>query len=489
MRTPQAPHSPAILADRPAANHLPTFAPGAADAPPASRRARMARLSTRIARPGSAGASPFQRIAMHAFPTNHYLLPTTHSRPRRAGISLLEVLISMFVLLFGLLGVASIFPVGNHYAGRGDQYDRASALSEAAFAEVTARGLLNPQSWYYALPSAAPLNGKGYNGTNYLYPASDPKAGQFNVPWPLGNGDPSPGYVLLFDPMGSIDPPDSGDMMPSFYDLDTPNVEMPPEWADSIELAGYVPGITWPIRRLTLVNPAAATTPAQVATQREFARSLVHLHDDLTVELPKESDRPGIQRWRTDNNGTPDDQTDDVLLARSYSAAYSWLATIVPRDWAAIDALQRTDRLYGTALYDVSVALFHKREVEPSTTSERLINVAQNGGELVVYDVNNDPTMVDAALEDIRPGQWIAIAGIHPQTGQFLLKWCRLSSVEDDTETKTDQNLTNGSGNFAVRRASIEDPPAEFEGTPNLRAILMPGVISVTTRTVPMQGN
>ena len=31
----------------------------------------------------------------------------------RHGISLMEVLISMFVLLFGLMGVAAIFPVGN----------------------------------------------------------------------------------------------------------------------------------------------------------------------------------------------------------------------------------------------------------------------------------------------------------------------------------------------------------------------------------------
>src|SRR5688572_8247857 len=47
-------------------------------------------------------------------PTAYCLLPTR--RLRRPGISLLEVLISMFVLLFGLMGVAAVFPVGNHFA-------------------------------------------------------------------------------------------------------------------------------------------------------------------------------------------------------------------------------------------------------------------------------------------------------------------------------------------------------------------------------------
>ena len=68
----------------------------------------------------------------------------------RRGISLLEVLISMFVLLFGLMGVAAIFPVGNHYAGRGEQFDRGSALAESAFADLKARGMLKPELWYYA---------------------------------------------------------------------------------------------------------------------------------------------------------------------------------------------------------------------------------------------------------------------------------------------------------------------------------------------------
>src|SRR4051794_34820033 len=81
--------------------------------------------------------------------------PASSQRQRRPGISLLEVLISMFVLLFGLMGVAAIFPVGNHYAGKGEQYERGAALADAAFAELKARGMLKPELWIYAdQPSA-----------------------------------------------------------------------------------------------------------------------------------------------------------------------------------------------------------------------------------------------------------------------------------------------------------------------------------------------
>ena len=73
-------------------------------------------------------------------------LAASHSRPlTRTGITLIEILISMFVLLFGLMGVAAIFPVASHYLTQGDQKDRSDALAANAFAEIKARGLMRPE--------------------------------------------------------------------------------------------------------------------------------------------------------------------------------------------------------------------------------------------------------------------------------------------------------------------------------------------------------
>ena len=54
----------------------------------------------------------------------------------RAGISLVEILISMFVLLFGLWGVAAIFPVGNHYVIEAEKFDLGGNLAQNAFEEL-----------------------------------------------------------------------------------------------------------------------------------------------------------------------------------------------------------------------------------------------------------------------------------------------------------------------------------------------------------------
>jgi len=59
----------------------------------------------------------------------------------RRGISLVEILVSIFVLLFGLMGVAAIFPVGNHYVVEGEKFDLGSSLARNAFEEIKARGI------------------------------------------------------------------------------------------------------------------------------------------------------------------------------------------------------------------------------------------------------------------------------------------------------------------------------------------------------------
>ena len=60
----------------------------------------------------------------------------------RNGISLMEVLISMFVMLFGLMGVAAIFPVGNYYVVEGEKHDLGSLLAAIIIGLVFAFSLL-----------------------------------------------------------------------------------------------------------------------------------------------------------------------------------------------------------------------------------------------------------------------------------------------------------------------------------------------------------
>ena len=67
------------------------------------------------------------------------------ARPaRRRGISLLEVLISMFVLAIGLMGVAALIPAGRHEIVEAIKLENAAMVGRGAFRDIQIREYLNP---------------------------------------------------------------------------------------------------------------------------------------------------------------------------------------------------------------------------------------------------------------------------------------------------------------------------------------------------------
>ncbi len=220
-----------------------------------------------------------------------------------------------------------------------------------------------------------------------------------------------PGYVYVIDPLGAAAGAESDSINNTnlpyvsfpFYDIEQgqANTQIPNEWKTSSTNPGLA-GTGWPIRRVGLdadprpgVNPPTSQdlgNPRRMPTS--LAQSIFQLGDDLTVELPVQGDRPGIQRWTAYDNNTPDDPSDDLPLTRANQGNYTWLATVVPA--TADDAVDSTDSLealqpahpgYGQKFYDVSVAVFYKRNPLPSATTERSISAElHQGGELVIYD-------------------------------------------------------------------------------------------------------
>ncbi len=89
------------------------------------------------------GASGEERGATGEEPSAFPLPPS----PLRLGLSLTEVLIAMGILTLGLLGVASVFPVGGYYMQQAEIKDHASAIAQSVMSDIMARGMLNPRSW------------------------------------------------------------------------------------------------------------------------------------------------------------------------------------------------------------------------------------------------------------------------------------------------------------------------------------------------------
>jgi len=410
----------------------------------------------------------------------------------------------MFVLLFGLMGVAAIFPVGNHYIVEGEKFDLGSAIAQNAFEELGARGMLRPRAWLYPtefpamfFPAGEFIRSASRTFTNDPAPPMTP---------PPGSSD-GPGNAIIIDPLGS------SVAMASFseainkinFPFDARFVNNP--WVNgtggysgtSLMIrngagALYSPG-AWPVKRVTLPIPdPASTTGASIMMTPEVAETIFRLRDDLAVEQPEENDRPSIQRWDVDNSTTT-----PTLLRRQYKGDYSWLATIVPTTGEALAALQPAHEAYGEIHYDVSVVVFRKRDTTPSVDSERLIEAELlQGGELVIYSSDTDATMarqqVDDAVDDIRPGNWISLMGVNQTTGDFIMKWYRILSLDDETDTLT----TPGAGTVVGRRAMLIGP--DWPATPDpvmpgqflnyigdLRAAILPGAFLVVTKQLKME--
>ncbi len=90
--------------------------------------------------------------------SRHDTTATSRRGPRsaRSGISLMEVLISIFVIAIGLLGIAALIPVANYALRETSKSDRTAACGQAAMRDVRVRALADPTIW--ELANVTPLN-------------------------------------------------------------------------------------------------------------------------------------------------------------------------------------------------------------------------------------------------------------------------------------------------------------------------------------------
>jgi hypothetical protein len=409
----------------------------------------------------------------------------------------------MFVLLFGLMGVAAIFPVGNHYVVEGEKYDLGASIAQNAFEELKARGMLKPEVWLY------PTDFGFFPAVPFIDTDIGPTKGRFKYRnYNPGSSTEGPGNVIVIDPLGggivASSLPEAFRKMYVPYAVRNESDRNP--WQNGQNGYGgatllvddsfgvpYSPQ-EWPVRRVTfqpgfqaLPPGPSPPEPPPVVMTGAVAETIFRLRDDLAVDQPEQSDRPSIQRW--DTSGT-------ALLRRQYKGNYSWLATIVPPTAEAHAALQPEHPAYGQYDYDVSVVVFRKREETPSDTSERLINAELLlGGELVIYSTTGTQAQqeVDAAVDGIKAGNWIALTGVNQTTGDFIMKWYRILALDDETSLI---RVESEGGDYQGRRAMLLGPdwPAPAGAIVggaigDLRAVILPEVMSVVTKPLKMESS
>ncbi|MEX2167920.1 MAG: prepilin-type N-terminal cleavage/methylation domain-containing protein [Pirellulales bacterium] len=418
--------------------------------------------------------------------------PAPSPQPRRRGISLTEVLISMGLLAIGLLGVAAMFPVGSYYLLKGEISDRGSAAAQAAFSDLVNRGMLQPEAWMMGNSTSfwnESLPKRYWNATA-MQRATFPHS-----TW---------GSVYVLDPLGVMSAPTTAGYTPpvvsQFPIVNVFNFTCTGANSPSWQPWNYATK-RYPIRRVTLNPMLPLATPAERQRAGLIAEQLFYSQDDLAIELPEQNDRPGQVRW--DATGT----------TRAYDGHYSWIATVSPTTYAATVGLWAGSP--GASLYDVSVAVFHRRPVsEPAAERQVLaavISSGTSGGQLLLTRFpppqgsggTTKDTSATTPFEHLKLGQYVTLYGPHPQGNNaqpfLFFQWYRVVSIEGEGQNLNEEGVPQTNPQPLDRRiVTLRGPDWPWLPAANvttgtllsndLRVGIYNGAVAVHTKTMRLSG-
>lgn len=379
------------------------------------------------------------------------------------GISLLEVLIAMFVITIGLLGVAALIPTGHFAVVEATKSDRAAACGKASLANIAIRGWLDPEWWMWPDVTGATnvLNDSGTFLIDPQFIASAQKtlAGQPVVPvadWPK----------LAAFPYGDAEPT---------------ALPWAPYWLPRATLrASNDPGTP-------LVPNPLYSKPLPISV----AERLFYWCDDRLFEVDRGDPERRTRAVYLKEDGSiapgPPIATPDDRLYQAANNDYSWMIMVTP------SPLELTISSHLPRSYTVSVVVFYKRDLayEPTNTppSERIAAVDLDGGGFGGGDITlriPDTTPSPEEYLNVRDNRWIMLLGRqqyvsgHDALGnpifayRRIAHWYLVATVDSEIEHV---------GNELQMRLTLAGPDWEITDA-ETRAVLIDDVIGVYTRVL-----
>ena len=218
---------------------------------------------------------------------NRYLLT------QRAGISLMEVLISIGVISLGIFGVATLIPVAQFKIAQGTSLDRQAAFGPSAAADFRVRGMNSISNW-----DPRNTNGAVRTDWNEILVGGQLVDGQL-VSGRLGRG-------VVIDPQGFL----SGISTAAYFPFQGLNPNSAPE-------------VDWRMPRLNLVS-----TP-----NISLAQSIFDLTDDLSFDRPDDEALQPRRQYFVDNQGRPMATAPSAAAGSASNLGkqpLSWFATLSP---------------------------------------------------------------------------------------------------------------------------------------------------------------
>ncbi len=336
-------------------------------------------------------------------------------RRGRAGISLLEVLIAVFVLSFGLLGVAMVIPAGQWQLREALKADRGSACGRAALREMKIRGWLNPLGWRTLNTASPPL---GVSVT-----ANDPMTGDPGIPYRSS---------FAFDPLLLRSAKDAGNAIGRHFPYREPTI------AASSPQFVVMPRVSigWGTNE---IMPAA------------LANRIMVWRDDLLFPVEKEGRPRQLVEWSNGEtaafpslagDGSSVTSSDSPVVAVN-TGDFTWMATVTPLPDGP-DFMQGGvpySRVNRISRYEVSIVVFYKRKfyvpdatASPSDFTD--INLVKERSVFAVLTGDGwggGEVMLQSATEawlDLKKNDWIMLKASDGITGRNVFRWYRVVGVD-----------------------------------------------------------
>lgn len=396
--------------------------------------------------------------------------------PHRSGISLIEVLIAVFVLTFGLMSVAMVIPAGRYMMVEAAKSDRGSACGRAALNDMKIRGWLlpgqNDVDWV-TRDAGGGLNSVFRNGLHISY-----------------------GDAFAIDPLFYAIDANKGNAVMRHFPYRNPGVT---QAAPEMVL----------MTRITVAN-GGTILPFEVADR------ICTWRDDLIFSTLSDEDRPRLSVKWPNGDVSVFQEPDPKPLRASYEGKFSWLATVVPvlgytgdilldpNQDQEIDEVRQTIR--GITQYEISIVVLYARDLycptrddlnlDTATPKERSVYARMDGSGIGggdVYLMSNKRDWLE-----LRKNNWIMLKGreIASQIGNFqvhrkVFKWYRVVNVADIEASVTLPNgSADGFGRFVTLagpdwQVDTQPPPGAFDPAVDIaEAAIIDDVVGVYTTIV-----
>jgi len=376
---------------------------------------------------------------------------------RRRGLTLMEVMFAIGVVMIGMLGIAILVPIAGKAAKDGASYDRAARLGLNAVREFHLREMGRPENWINPDYTAV-----GTPTTRTLAFCIDPRFVAVNNQVNMAAGDPRRFF-----------PYNIAANMPAMR---------------RVSLRRWSPRLS----NSTLMDLAAAN-------------EIFMAGDDLLIDAPVDPLLPAQQIYFSQNPASPDKRQSD--------GEFSWMATLCPRadTWAAPNGA-------APDTYTLSIVVFQGRDsaLALDGISERWAIIpftpqynaffggGLGGGDVALVDKSLYYQLAGGSAPPPAPqelfvkrGQWILLARNILVGGNTLpvFRWYKVTEVDpDELGIATSAELLGSPpSGVPIRHVTLfgQDWIVGPSANPQEQtfAYIVPGVVAVYEKTIRLENS